>query len=530
MSRTVWIDGAKHALTALIGQGGEAEVYDLGDGRVVKWWKPADHADFAGQPDAQAAAAARLLERPGKLRALPASLPREVVAPQGLALAGARSSQVVGFVMPKVQGTPLHAYGEPRWRRDHAVDGNDVVAALRALAAAITRLHAAGVVIGDCNDLNVLVDGRAVHLIDVDSYQYGGFACPMFSERFVDPRLCDGALVPARPHDPDSDWFAFAVMAFRTLFGVSPWGGVSKRCAGAARVLRRISAYADDVTLPRAARPLAIVPDELHAAFRAIFERDQRGPFPRALLERLRMRRCSACGDEHARDRCPTCRHAPAPVAVHGRLHFQTIAPPAPASYEVTATTPIYFQGPALMRATAIGPERIGGVLAGLTRAWVGAQLGVGFYRAGGYAVGFVFRPGRGGLDDRIPLTVRGALVDAHATIGDDRAWLWLTRAEAGRIVTTCVVIGADARVLASTELADAPWLAGVSGACAAGELLFVPTDEGVARIELVAGQLAHTRTFPETQPLVAAGDRLALHPTGLDAVRLRDAVRMYLT
>ena len=100
---------------------------------------------------------------------------------------------------------------------------------LLALHDAIAGLHAAGVVIGDCNDLNVLVDGRRVHLIDVDSYQFGGFACPMFSERFVDPRLCDAQqLVPVRPHDADSDWFAFAVMVFRSLLGVGPWGGVAK--------------------------------------------------------------------------------------------------------------------------------------------------------------------------------------------------------------------------------------------------------------------------------------------------------------
>jgi hypothetical protein len=533
----VWLDGSRVALAphALIGQGGEAEVYDVGDGRVLKWWKPPDHPDFAGAPDAQAAAAHRLAERPGKLARLPGNLPPEVVAPCGLALAGRRSGDVVGYAMPKVGGEPLHSYGEPRWRRDHPVDGADVVAALLALHDAIARLHAAGVVIGDCNDLNILVDGRRVHLIDVDSYQFAGFACPMFSERFVDPRLCDGALAPVRPHDPDSDWFAFAAMAFRTLFGVSPWGGVTRRCSGAQRVVQRITVYAGDVIYPRAARPLAIVPDELRDAFRAIFERDRRGAFPRELLERLRMRRCSTCGDEHARLRCPGCQTAAMlpPAVVHGRLRWQSIAPGdvAHASYEVTPATPVRFDGPALVRTTRIGVERIGGVLPGLTRAWVGSRLGVGFYRAGGYAVGFVFRPERGVLDDSVALpAIRGQLVAAHAAIGDDRAWLWLTCADAGRLATTCVVIGGDARVLATAALDDAPWLAGIAGACAAGPHLFVPTDHGVARIEIAQGVIAQTRAFAETAPLISSGDRLALHPTGLDAVRRHDAIRMHLT
>ena len=550
MNRTVWIDGARIALqpAALLGQGGEAEVYDLGDGRVVKWWKPADHPDFDGMPAAQDAARERIAMGASKLRALPA-LPAGVVGPSGLALAGKKSTQVVGYVMPKVSGVPLHSYGEPKWRRDNAVDGADVVAALLSLHDAIAGLHRAGIVVGDCNDLNVLVDGRRVYLIDVDSYQFGAFACSMFSERFVDPRLCDAqALVPVRPHDPASDWFAFAVMAFRTLLGVGPWGGVHQpkdpatKCPPTLRALRRVSVLAKDIVYPRAARPVGVLPDELVDVFRGVFERDQRGVFPRVELERLRLRRCSSCGEEHGRVRCPTCTtvaHLP-PSVVHGRLTWRVIAPSdvAFASYEITAATKpclpgdVWLAGDALMRATRIGPERIGSVLPRQTRAWASEKLGVGFYRAGGYAVGFVFRPGSGVLDDRVALPkLRGQLVDAHATIGSDRAWLWLTSVDAGRLVTTCVVVGADARVIATETFADAPWVAGTSGACAAGPHLFVPTDDGIARIEIVQGTITQTRTFAETAPLVSACDRLALdNAGGIDVVRRRDAIRLTLT
>jgi hypothetical protein len=105
-----------------------------------------------------------------------------------------------------------------------------------------------------------------------------------------------------------------------------------------------------------------------------------------------------------------------------------------------------------------------------------------------------------------------------------------MTDAPSGRLVTTCVAIGADAAVLAAAALPDAPWLAGIAGACAAGPHLFVPTDDGVVRVEIVQGAIVQTRTFAETAPLVAAGDRLALHPTGLDAIRRHDAIRMHLT
>ncbi len=537
MKRNVWIDGERVALapSALFGQGGEAEVYDLGDGRVVKWWKPPDHPDFVGLPDAQRAAEARIAAAPAKLRALPGNLPAAVVAPCGLALATKRGA-VCGYVMPKVAGTALHDYGEPRWRREHPVAGADMVAALLALHDAIAGLHRAGVVVGDCNDLNVLVDNQRVHLIDVDSYQYGGFSCSMWSERFVDPRLCDAQqLVPVRPHDEDSDWFAFAVMAMRTLLCVGPWGGVARSCPPGARALRRHSVLASDVVYPRAARPLATLPDDLLDTFRAIFERDVRGVFPRVALERLRFTACTACGEEHARVRCPACQavaHVP-PARVHGRLRYQRIAREdvAVATRRVVHAGPVWLRGDALMRTTRLGPERIGSVLAGQTHAWVGDKLGIGFYRAGGYAAGFVFRPDRGVLDDRVALPrLRGQLVSAHAAIGDDRAWLFLTCSDAGRLVTTCVVVGADASVLASEQLVDAAWLAGAGGACCAGPYLFVPTDDGVARVEIVQGAIVQTRVFAETAPLVTASDVLALHPGGLDVIRRRDAIRMFLT
>ncbi len=553
MNRAVWIDGGKVTLSpaSLLGQGGEAEVYDLGDGRVVKWWKPSDHPDFDGLPAAQAAATKRIAEAPARLRALPGRMPAAVVAPVGLALASKRSTTVVGYLMPKIAGTALHAYGEPRWRRDHPVAGDEVLAALLALHDALLGLHRAGVVVGDCNDLNVLVDGRRVHLIDVDSYQLPGFPCAMFSERFVDPRLCDRAGVPIRPHDEASDWFAFAVMAFRSLLGVSPWGGVHQpatlaaRCPAAARARQRLSVYAADVVYPRAARPLAILPDELAATFRVIFERDQRGVFPRDVLERLRLRTCSGCGDEHARVRCPTCQvraHVP-PAVVHGRLRWQPIA----RAEVVLATRELAISGSTLWRPGRLGPERIGDVLAGQTRAWVGATLGIGFYRAGGYTVGFVFRPDRGGLDDGVALPrLRGELVAANAVIGVDRAWLAFTLADQGRLATTVVVVDATAKVVATETLSDATWLTGFAGACAAGPHLFVPTDEGIARIEVVQGSIdptaapsgaaarapaiVATRVFAETASFVGSSDHLALSPGGIDVMRRMDAVRLQLT
>ncbi|MCW5808945.1 MAG: hypothetical protein KIT31_41720, partial [Deltaproteobacteria bacterium] len=453
-------------------------------------------------------------------------------------------ADVVGYLMPKVDGVALHALGEPRWRREHPdVTGEVAVAALLALLDALAGLHRAGVVVGDCNDFNVLVDAgaRRVHLIDVDSYQLPGFPCHMFSERFVDPRLCDPAhgMVPVRGHDAASDWFAFAVMACRSLLWVAPWAGVhqpaeaSRRCPPPLRALRRTSVLGPDIVYPRAARPIATLPDDVIARFRDIFERDLRDPFPRDELARLRLRRCPACAEEHARHACPSChtRAVVPPAVVHGRLRWQPIARGDVAfdTYAIGRATPVWIEGGALYRRARLGPERIGAVLPNQTHAWANDRLGVGLYRAGGYAVGFAFRPDRGGLNDQVALPrIRGRLISADATIATDgnRAWLWLVT-DAG---TTCVVVGADASVIA-TDTIDAPWLAGVAGACAAGPHLFVPTDDGIARIEVMRDAVVQTRVFAETAPLVGSGDRLSLARGGICVLRASgtDALRLEL-
>lgn len=562
---SIFLDGKALRLrpAALLAQGGEAEVYDLGDGTVLKHFKPPEHPDFAGDAAAQALVAARLAEHQRKLRAFPPNLPARVVTPRSLAFADKSERTVVGYRMTKVDGEPLHHLGEPRWRRERAVLTAEALAPLVELFDAVAALHQRGVVIGDFNDLNVLVDGSRAHLIDADSYQFGGFRCAMFSERFLDPRLCQGALVPAQPHDADSDWFAFHVMVMRTLLLVGPWGGVyqpkdpAARCTPSARPLRRISIFDPEVVLPRAALPVTALPDELRVHLAEIFQGVRRGAPPRRLLAELRFSRCSGCGLEHAHRRCPACTVAVtvavaiAPV-VAGALHVAPIdrapllaalaaaAAPIPSAAPAAATARIWLEAEALWRRTPLGRERIGGVLGGQTWAWASASLGAGFYRAGGYTVGFVFDPRRWLLDDRLRLPpLRGELVAAHATFTDERAWLWITLAQRGRLTTTAIVVDRRGDVLAvapDLDVLELPWLAGVGGACAAGPYLFVPTDGGLVRLEIsrtpAPSPLTVTRTFSETAPLVCAADRLALAPGGgaLDVLRASDAVRLTLS
>lgn len=329
---TIELEGKRLRLdpSQAIGKGGEADIYDLGDGRAFKLFKTATHPDFAGFPDQARTAEEKITEHQHKLPAFPQGLPANVVAPLALATQGKR---IVGYAMRLLRGaTELATYARKNGRQLLPFDQLQNI--FLSLHDTVRGIHAARVVIGDFNDLNVLAVGKDPFLIDADSFQWGPYVSRMFTVTFVDPLLCDAKqtrLSLIRPHGPDSDWYAFAVMLMRILLFAGPYDGIylpsdpKKRIVHDERPLCRVTVFHPDVRYPKPALPLRTLPDELLHRFERIFAKDERGMFPRALIEGLRWTACSACGMEHARDVCPTCaKIAPtAPkqtITVRGRV------------------------------------------------------------------------------------------------------------------------------------------------------------------------------------------------------------------
>ncbi|WP_199732808.1 hypothetical protein, partial [Corallococcus sp. CA031C] len=333
----VWLEGKKVRLDPqrALGKGGEADVYDLGDGRALKVFKRPEHPDYMGLTHEQDAAKARLAEHQRKLRAFPQGLPSRVVTPQALAT-DRKGAEVLGYAMRKLDGVePLRRWGEPAFRRAGGRSA-DAVTVLAGLHRVLGAVHANGVVVGDFNDLNVLVTGTDAYLIDADSFQFGSYVCPVFTERFLDPlRLDTGAqaLTPVRPATVDSDWYAFAVTVMQSLLCVGPQGGIHRpkaqgaRLNAVARVLQRVTVFHADVQYPKPALPRATLPDEVLHLFHQVFVEDLRGAFPLPVLERLRFTVCASCGVEHARTACPSCQpHATAAATPVTAVRGQVVA------------------------------------------------------------------------------------------------------------------------------------------------------------------------------------------------------------
>ena len=301
-----------------VGKGGEADILDIGNGRILKLFKPPNHPDYDGNPHEQKGAQARLIEHQQKLPSFPKNLPERVVVPVELATiaAGPGSGSICGYTMNFVSGAELLIRLSQKDSRLKGITNDDVVRVFKDLHTTVSGLHKAGVVVGDFNDLNGLVKDGQIHLIDADSFQFGRFLCRVFTQKFVDPTLCDpklSTLLLSRPHNKDSDWYAFVTLLMQSLLFVGPYGGVylpkaaKDRLPHDARPLKRVTVFHPEVRYPKPAVHWNVLPDALLQVFHEFFEKDKRGEFPAVLLDDIEWKTCPKCSLQYARFACPTC-------------------------------------------------------------------------------------------------------------------------------------------------------------------------------------------------------------------------------
>lgn len=261
-----------------VGRGGEATVFRV-EGRpelVAKMYqKPTD-------------------EQGAKLRAMLRSVPTDPAGTGGhFALAWPRAlvtdanGRVGGFVMPRLDSAgvrPLHQIYHPGSRRTGApgVGWRYLVRVARNLSATITALHAAGYVVGDLNESNVLVTQRAlVTLIDLDSIQVRDgrkvYRCPVGKLEYTPPELIGRSFRDVNRR-PASDVFALGVLVFQLLLeGAHPFSGVwsgpgePPRLENNIRLRRSPWFGARKLSPPPAAPPARVPGPKLRSLFRATF-------------------------------------------------------------------------------------------------------------------------------------------------------------------------------------------------------------------------------------------------------------------
>jgi H/ACA ribonucleoprotein complex subunit 3 len=598
-----------------IGKGGEADIYDLKNGKVLKLFKPADHPDYQLLPQEQLAAKARLSIHQQKLPAFPNNLPVRVIKPESLATD--KQGMILGYAMPFLQNTmPLLQYSDRTYRNTNGISQQFVTSLFRDLHETVLKIHQVNVTIGDFNDLNLLISQNQVNLIDADSFQFGQFPCQVFTARFVDPMLCDrnaNQPILISSYNRESDWYAFTVMLMQSFLYVDPYGGVYKPNSQAsqiphsARPLQRITIFHPDVRYPKPAIPYKVLSDDLLQHFHNCFEKNWRGIFPQSLLTSMQWKKCQQCGIEHLRNTCPICTPLIAMLSPTSRKGaggkskvvniFQTegvilkvalqnnslnylyhvnhefkrqdnavlLSGDLNANIQFTIfgkSTVVTKQGKAitlaqehtqaiaadliransfsrywidqgqLLRDGKLGNEYIGDILEGQTQFWIGETFGFGFYRAGDLSVAFSFDAKRLGICDRVQLPpIQGELIEGNCIFSNELCWFFTITQEQGKIIHRVSILRQTGELLATlaSHKGDIAWLRNIHGGSAIANWLFVPTDEGIVRIEVNQGQIMITKTFLETEPYVDSGCSLIVGSQGIYVIHAQKILQLQL-
>jgi len=293
-----------------LGSGGEGVVYELiattGEVFAVKIYHDLNGPYFAGTDEEtqrnKRRAVVRMGEYPDKLPKFPTGMPEGVVAPQHIIY---YRDKLIGYAMPLIGGgMGVDELCKQSIQKAKGITDEQIIECLLEMLAIIKGVHACGAVIGDVKPANfmLLPDGH-VRLADAESMQFAGFPCHSFTERYVDPQICDPdnpiALMKNQQYSTESDWYSFCVIAFEARFGCTPYEGQQLPTFGEAvspgiRPLKGVTVFDSDM------KPLAMakLPSraELKASpalkalwdyFHQVFEKGHRGVFPRELLEAL---------------------------------------------------------------------------------------------------------------------------------------------------------------------------------------------------------------------------------------------------
>lgn len=224
----------------------------------------------------------------------------------------------VGFTMPYFgKGVqPVGVLANKKARLNLGITNRHVTRLFLNGMETVKRIHPLRL-IGDFSDQNTLF-GTALNgdlemlFIDVDSWQTGRFPCPVGTEEYIDPVLYGQDLSNRPLFTEDNDWYSFAVLLFRSLLFVHPYGGVhNKFKALTARAEHKISVFDKDVIYPKIALHPDVVSDALLHAFHRIFTKGERFALSEKLLKDFgdSLVDCSGCGTLYPKERtdCPMC-------------------------------------------------------------------------------------------------------------------------------------------------------------------------------------------------------------------------------
>lgn len=139
--------------------------------------------------------------------------------------------ELVGYLMPFVKGIPLSLSvfrGERGFKRHFSTwTRNDLIDLCITIVTIIQKLHKKGIIIGDINGSNILVETPTkVNFVDADSFQVDGFPCPVGQEDYTAPEI-QGKKYDSFLRTEGNENFAIATLLFEIfMFGKRPYAKI----------------------------------------------------------------------------------------------------------------------------------------------------------------------------------------------------------------------------------------------------------------------------------------------------------------
>lgn len=124
--------------------------------------------------------------------------------------------EFLGYLMPKASGKNLAISAVGNNNKNY--DRRNLINWCQKIAKKIEYLHKNNIIIGDLNPNNILLDlnNESIFFVDVDSYQFDDYLCPVFTPRFLAPYLSKDIISKQKRSDLDDD-YALAVLIFYIL-------------------------------------------------------------------------------------------------------------------------------------------------------------------------------------------------------------------------------------------------------------------------------------------------------------------------
>jgi len=187
-----------------LAEGGEGWIYDYNN-QIIKVYK----------------STVNIKEKEKKIKQLMTkNLPAQVITP--IDVLTDNKNKFIGYVMNKIDGEEFKRLSNKKYITSNNITVQNISIMLVKIKDTLDILHSQNIRIGDLNDSNILFDQNyKVYFIDVDSWAIDGIPCDVIMDTFRDNLLVGNNFTP------QTDYYAFAVLIFKSLTRLHPFGGTT---------------------------------------------------------------------------------------------------------------------------------------------------------------------------------------------------------------------------------------------------------------------------------------------------------------